>query len=130
MATRKNIIVVVEDDPEQRELVTEVLGRLKEYTIYSAGNSRDGFQKISQAIRNLALVITDLNIGKDDGGELLARLDRAVPDLRKVPRIIMSGTSEDDYMGRERRRRGRYDLWLNKPAELQVLLETVRRLLN
>jgi DNA-binding NtrC family response regulator len=128
---KKPVIVVIEDDPEIREMVSEVLGELSSYTICTASSSEEGLAKINKAEDRLALVITDLNIGSDSGGKLLAKLDRNGSYLRNVPRIIMSGTLEEDYLERKKKDRlGRYDYWIQKPAEVSMLLSTVRRLLN
>lgn len=124
---RKNIIVLIEDEPDHMEMLTEIMSSLPEFTILTAEDCDEALEVIRGAAAGLALIVTDFNLGEKNCGTLLAKLDKPRTRMSTVPRIIVSGSEEADYRGK---RFGRYDFWIPKHQAAELLLQTIRRLLS
>ncbi|HIQ04288.1 MAG TPA: response regulator, partial [Anaerolineae bacterium] len=82
-------ILIVDDDPEARELYQSLLAReLPDYPIRTAADGAEALTILEQEIPSL--VILDLMMPNVDGFEVLERM-RSRPKTRTVPVIVMSG---------------------------------------
>jgi signal transduction histidine kinase len=82
-------VLVVDDDPEMTRLLERMLRSFDAgYEVSRAQNGLEGLQRILEAPPDLALL--DLVMPGLDGGELVKRI-RAVPELRNLPVIAISG---------------------------------------
>ena len=79
------IILIVEDNPEVRCWLCEVLQR-EGYVTLSAGDGREALNLLDTS--NVGLVLSDLEMPGMDGRELLRRL-RAHPKHAKLPVVLM-----------------------------------------
>lgn len=115
----KTILVIEDDD----SIGTLLVDALSQETPYRAVLVTDGFQAL-KAIRSIkpSLFITDYRLPLMDGLELYDRL-HALRELEHTPVIIMSA-----YVP-QREVKKRNLIKLNKPFELDDLLNTVERLL-
>jgi len=73
------------------------------------------------------MLISDLGMPGEDGYDLITGIrNHPVDDARNTPAIALTGYTRDE--DRERALFAGYDEVLTKPAELDTLLETIRRL--
>ena len=90
-ATR--LVLVVDDEPEIREFVAEVL-REAGFRILAAGTGEEAVA-LAQAHRP-ALVLLDVMMPEMDGYTALTRL-RGHPSTRDIPVIVLTGQGEPIY---------------------------------
>jgi len=84
-------ILVAEDEPDIRELITFML-RFAGYEVVAAANGEDA---VLTAARELPdLVLLDVRMPRMTGYEA-CRLMRANPDLRNVPVVFLSAKGQD-----------------------------------
>jgi CheY-like chemotaxis protein len=112
-------ILVVEDDPEIREVVRDVL-QDEGYAVVTATNGKEGLERLRQMARP-CLVLLDLLMPVMNGGEFLTAL-RTTDVLATLPVVVFSAWSEeaqkirDDTQG-----------FVEKPVSLPALLDTVTK---
>ena len=87
----KASILIVEDDPEIRELVGFHLGR-DGYTVLQASTGEEGLKVAAQSAPDV--IVLDVMLPGVDGFEVLRRL-KADPALRRVPVILTTAKGED-----------------------------------
>ncbi len=116
--TAGSIVLIVEDDPSLR-LLCRVNLELEHYYVLEA-ETLDRARELV-ASEPVDVVLLDLHIGEDHGFELLPYLKAMRPDAAVC---MLSGTSESD----PERPEG-VDAFIRKPFELELLTDTVERLL-
>ncbi len=77
-------ILVIDDDPDVRKLI-RILLESKDHTVTEAEDGEEGIRRITD---DIDLVVTDINMPKIDGLELLLQIKRERPTL---PIIAVSG---------------------------------------
>jgi two-component system cell cycle sensor histidine kinase/response regulator CckA len=109
-------VLVVDDEPVIRSLVTEVL-QGEGHSVYSAGC---GTQALSlfQSHGEIDLLISDVTMPEMDGPALAKRLRAERPGL---PVLLMSGSTQSGQVS------SRFE-FLSKPFSITELLTRVRRL--
>lgn len=114
-------VLVVDDDPNLRELVRQQLSERG----YSVRQASDGNEAISEVRKSKPeLIILDVMMPGISGFDVAAVL-KSDPDTRGIPIIILSIVQDTDRgygLG--------VDKYLTKPAEAEVLADEVRRLLH
>ncbi|MBA9078636.1 hybrid sensor histidine kinase/response regulator transcription factor [Rufibacter quisquiliarum] len=81
-------VVVVDDEPEIRQLIRETLA--EEFDVLEAGNGEEAYQLLlAEAV---SLVVSDISMPLLDGISLLKRIKQS-PDLNDIPVIILTGKS-------------------------------------
>ena len=113
-------LLVVEDDPQMRQLLRKALVR-EGYDVVSA---EDGVQALETLANDDAfdLIVTDIRMPRMDGEKLLAELHQKHPQFKVV---LMTAYAElDQYM--ELMRAGAVD-YLPKPFKIPDLLAVVER---
>jgi two-component system, cell cycle sensor histidine kinase and response regulator CckA len=118
-------ILVVEDEPDLRDLVVQVL-EARGYTVVGAGSGKQALEQWSQRNRNIDLLLTDMVMPDGmTGCELATRLKNDAPDLRVIYTSGHSagvpGTQLADIDERQ---------FLAKPYRPSKLLEIVRSVLD
>jgi CheY-like chemotaxis protein len=108
-----HVILVVEDDDDIRELVVELL-RSQGCAVREASDGRRALEVLDEIGDDACLVLTDWEMPRMDGQELLARL-RAHQKLATLPVVIATGASLEHP---ERR-------VLRKPVSDEVLLRVI-----
>lgn len=116
-------ILVVDDDPQIRQLMIDVLIR-DGYRITWAADGQEAIDKI--AINPVDMVITDLSMPVRDGFALINDLRRDYP---QIPIVVVSG-NHDFICGNEGMSSIRADLFVAKPFSLSHLRTVVRTLLG
>lgn len=87
----KATILVVEDDPDIRELLSFALGK-EGWTVVPAADGEEGLAKLPAA--NPDLVVLDIMLPGMDGLELLRRI-KAEPGRKRLPVIMTTAKGED-----------------------------------
>jgi DNA-binding response OmpR family regulator len=117
-------IVVVEDDPKQRQLMQIVLGA-EGFDVRGAANGQQGVEVVREALP--ALVITDVMMPIKNGFELLR-------DLRSDPRTVHIPIIFVTALEGERHYKAGFSLgvddYMTKPWERTALLGRVRAVLQ
>jgi two-component system CheB/CheR fusion protein len=123
-ARRTGAVLVVEDDPDLRELL-EILLREEGHRVAAVSNGAAALRLVTQGVINPDLVLADYNLPDGlDGVQLMGRLREKL--RRPVPGVILTGdisasTSRDvaakDY------------LQFNKPVKSKDLLQAIQHLL-
>jgi len=113
-------LLVVEDDPLTRVLLSEALTRAG-CSVITADDGQQACDLLERGERP-RLIIVDWVLPKV-GGEDVVRYAHEDPNLRHVPIIVVTGADVDV-------RRMKVDATFKKPLDLQALLETVRHVLS
>ncbi|HSD49162.1 MAG TPA: response regulator [Actinomycetota bacterium] len=113
------LVLVVDDDLVALELALDVLG--------SAGYTVSGASTVAEAVdvargSRPGLVVLDLNLGEEDGLELVDRL-RTDPGLREVPVVVWSASTSPQDL--DRISAAGCDAFLGKPLSPQRFLDGV-----
>jgi two-component system chemotaxis response regulator CheY len=118
-------ILIVEDSPTMRQLLTFALRRLKGVEIVEAQDGMDGLRKVSSEPFDLALV--DINMPVMDGLKLIS-LIRGDESLQDIPIVVITteGASED----RDRALNLGANEYLSKPIQANKVLSVVQGLLK
>jgi DNA-binding response OmpR family regulator len=117
-------ILVVDDDPDLRDLIGYTLRRDGYFVI----EAEDGIAALLMAeVERPDLVLLDVNLPRLDGFEVCRRL-RAVPATSGIPIVMLTvrGTEEDQVRGLDLGA----DDYLAKPFSPRTLLARVRALLR
>lgn len=92
-------VLVVDDDPNVLEMVTEQLTRHSDFMVTQASNGQEGLDRVAE--QRPDVIILDLMMPVMDGFAVLEHLDRA-PDTRDIPVIIITAkdltSDERDYL--------------------------------
>lgn len=88
-------ILIVEDEPELRQLYTELL-KDEGYTIEEAVNGEDGFNLIKKGGYNLVLL--DIMLPKMDGLTILRKLEENPPEKPNGAIVILSNLGQDSII--------------------------------
>lgn len=119
-------VLIVDDSPSVRQVNSNLIKNAG----WQVSVAKDGLEALEmlQTGRNLPdIILTDVEMPRMDGYELLALLKRQ-ETLRKIPVIMITSRSGDKH------RRKAYDLgvseYLTKPYEESVLIKKIQQLLN
>lgn len=116
-------ILVVEDDPVNRELMVELLTAHG----YEVCEAEDGKTAIDMArAERPRLILMDLGLPGLDGIETTRRL-KADPVLRSIPIVVVTAHSQ---LKEPLARAAGCDGFLTKPVNRSMLLDTVTRLIS
>jgi two-component system response regulator AtoC len=110
-------ILVVEDEPAQREALCAFLG--EEYTMLEAANGPEALAHVRE--QAVDLVFLDLRLGREDGLDILRKLRDEAPGL-PVIMLTAHGTPEHAFTAY---RHGAVH-FMSKPYKLDELKERVR----
>ena len=115
-------VLLVEDDDDNRELMTEVL-ETAGYQVTTAAGGAEGLRKLSE--QTVDVVVTDVGMPGMGGLELARASKRIAP---RVPVVVVTGYSErEDIMSA----RGReVDAVLVKPVDPDLLTASVAELVK
>ncbi|MBP2644585.1 MAG: response regulator receiver protein [Firmicutes bacterium] len=118
MGKVQEVVLVIDDQPGIRRLLTEVLSE-EGYCVFEAANGYDGIQKAKD--NNPALILMDMKMPGLDGIETLRELRRL--DLgNKV--IMMTAYGELDLVN-EAKELGAVD-YITKPFDIVSLCEIIQ----
>ncbi len=112
-------VLVVEDDPDLREVLGETL-ELDGYDVETASDGTTALEILGS--RNIGMVVSDVQMRPMDGTELLGRIKTLYPS---VPVLLMTAYG-DIQKAVSAMRDGAVD-YLSKPFEADMLLEKVKQ---
>jgi len=121
--TVRRRVLVADDMPEIRHLVTRFLGR-HGFDVSRAENGREAWRMFRRTPYDL--VITDLQMPIMDGAALMARIKTMAPETPVVVITGQTGRTVRDMLGDK----GRAEAVLPKPFNFDTLLNTVKTLLD
>jgi CheY-like chemotaxis protein len=113
------IVLVVEDDEDNRDLVQGFLER-QGATVRSAGSVMDAKQAFAEGLPDV--VLTDMNFADGDGFEVLTAL-RACEGAASLPIIAVTGQAERS--ARERAIEAGFTKYVTKPFDVFALIAAV-----
>lgn len=117
-------ILLIEDNLEVLDITTELL-ESEGYTIFTAKDGKDGFEKACH--KQPDLIICDIVMPQWDGFHLLREL-RAHPSLYVVPLLFYTARSEEKDI-KKGLELGAYD-YMVKPTNIDEFLATIRKCLG
>jgi putative two-component system response regulator len=115
------LILVVDDEPGVRRLVAAQVAAMG-FETEIAADAESALEIVEEHSDRLALVLSDVNMPRTDGVELL----RSIKRLDEAIQVVMVTGMNDLDTVRECLREGAYD-YLIKPFELEDLGNTVQR---
>ncbi len=121
--TGRETVLLVEDEPDILELMTEMLERL-DYTVIAADSPGKAIRLAREYPDRIQLLITDIVMPEMNGRDLAEKLCELFPELKK---IYMSGYTAD-IIGQH----GILDssvFFIQKPFSIQELTAMVRKVL-
>ena len=110
-------VLIVDDEPDFRKFVTEVLGA---FAVLEAGSGQEALEILQE--EQLDLVITDIMMPGMDGHTLLTNLRSRYPGL---PVMGVSGFVDEDQVEPPT-----FDSFIDKPVPAEKLLELVETALS
>lgn len=119
----KPSILLVEDEPELRYLIRNVLK--EQYVIYEAGTGLEALSFLNKTIPSL--IISDVMMPDMDGLEL-CRTVKQTPAMAQIPFVILSARGSEDHKT-EGYELGA-DAYIPKPFQINYLHVRIRKLLD
>lgn len=113
-------ILVVEDSPTMRQLITFAMKRIPNSRVIEATDGVDALKKLSS--EKIDLILADINMPVMDGLKLVS-LVRSNASYQKIPIIII--TTEGAKEDRERALALGANAYLSKPIQTQELIKIV-----
>jgi signal transduction histidine kinase/DNA-binding response OmpR family regulator/ligand-binding sensor domain-containing protein len=119
----KNIILVVEDEPDVREFIRAPLEPF--YTVEEAGDGQEGIAKAKEIIPDL--IVSDIMMPGTDGYELCRVLKNAI-DTSHIPIILLTAKASEESIiqGLETGA----DDYITKPFNTRMLLNRIKNLIE
>jgi len=125
----KSYVLIVDDDPD----MVETVGMMLESKGYEVGKAYDGVEG-EEAIRNRKpdLVVLDVMMPRKNGYVLCAELKKK-PETKDIPVILLTAVGEavptTSYSHADGMATAAED-YIPKPVDVQVLVESIERLIN
>jgi PAS domain S-box-containing protein len=121
----ENVILVVNDDPDQLELMSEAL-KMAGYRVLNASDGHEAFEIAKRKLPDL--VISDVRMPRVDGVDL-CRLIRSDHNLGAIPILLASALQKDTESAIEGLEAGADD-YLEIPFDMMRLIAQVARLIE
>lgn len=121
MVKPRPTVLVVDDDPDIRDTIADVLGD-EGYPVELASNGREALDVLGTGEAKPGLILLDLMMPELDGWGFMAEVEK-VPRLAAIPVIVFSAHSVNAEAVSALKVRG----FLRKPLRLHELLELVGR---
>ena len=118
-------VLIVEDSPTMRQLISFALKRLRGIRIIEASDGVDGLKKLST--EKFDLIFTDINMPIMDGLKLVS-LVRNDANYKGTPIVVI--TTEGAQEDRERALALGANDYITKPIQANRILDVARTLLN
>lgn len=118
-------VLIVEDSPTMRQLISFALKRLRGIRVVEANDGVDGLKKLSA--EQFDLIFTDINMPVMDGLKLVS-IVRGDANHSHIPIVII--TTEGAQEDRERALALGANDYITKPIQPNRILDVTRGLLN
>ena len=117
----RGTVMVVEDDPDLREVIAEVLAADR-FTVVQAANGADALDLLRSAPELPSLILLDLMMPVMNGMQFRA-VQRADPRLAAIPVVVMSAVTDGEA------KTAALDpaAFLRKPTDREGMLAMVRQ---
>lgn len=119
----KNSILLVDDDPNLRELLRQML-ELGGYEVIEAEDGLDALEKLEERMPDM--MVLDVMMPNMDGVSLCKKL-RATADFARLPIIMLSGKTQ--HRAVQEGLAAGANCYLCKPITVSELIQAVRGLL-
>ena len=119
----EHLVLLIDDDDHVRRTLERVCGLIEGVLTLSASNVADGYRMFEDT--SIDLIITDLSMPDETGLGLLKRVRGGGSD---IPVMVFSGSFTPGT--REKAQELGATEILNKPANIETLMATIRRLLG
>jgi two-component system cell cycle response regulator DivK len=120
----KGCVLIVEDNQLNRELLRDWL-EVEGYEVWSTADLKTSYEVFAKRIPDAVLL--DINLGKDDGLDLVAWM-RQKPEMREIP--VIAVTAHALVAEQERILQAGCRACLSKPINFQGLREQLKRSLQ
>jgi CheY-like chemotaxis protein len=120
----KHCILIVEDNQLNRELLRDWL-EVEDYEVWSAADLNASYEVFSKRLPDIVLL--DINLGKDNGLDLLAWM-RQKPQTCEIP--VLAVTAHALVAEQERILKAGCRACLSKPIDFQLLRKELNRWLQ
>jgi two-component system cell cycle response regulator DivK len=120
----KRCILIVEDNQLNRELLRDWL-EMEGYEVWTAADLKSSYEVFAK--RLLDVVLLDINLGAEDGLDLVAWM-RQKPETREIP--VIAVTAHALVAEQERILKAGCRACLPKPIDFQLLREELYRRLQ
>jgi CheY-like chemotaxis protein len=121
---RNETILVVEDDPDVRSYIAEILNELK-YSVVQSADAETALEMCSDKTTKIDLLLTDVVLPGIDGRQLAEEMKKLRPTIKV---LFMTGYSRNAIVHQGRLDRG-VEL-IQKPITHSELSERIRGLLD
>lgn len=118
-------ILIVEDSPTMRQLLTFAVKRLSGVETVEAADGVDGYKKLTGG--KFDLVLADINMPVMDGLKLVSII-RANPQYKDIPIVMV--TTEGGKEDREKALSLGANAYITKPIQAPHVLSVVKELLK
>ena len=118
-------VLIVEDSPTMRQLISFALKRLRGISIIEASDGVDGLKKL--AAEKFDLIFTDINMPIMDGLKLVSLL-RNDANYKQTPIVVI--TTEGAQEDRERALALGANDYITKPIQANKIMDIARTMLN
>ena len=125
MAEHNFNVLVVDDDPAYRKVLTKLLETKLNCAVFQAENPRDAFEYLSG--NRPDLLIIDMQMPIMDGYSAIMHI-RAIPDQKDLPVIVYSALSSSTLI-KELVRLGVAD-FIVKPSTTETIIEKIAKVLK
>ena len=132
MAEALKKVLVVDDEPDAVEFVTEILTDLEGYSVISAEDGIKGLEKARAEEPDL--IILDIQMPKKDGFTVFSDLKRD-PATKDIPVIMLTGLTARTGMKFSAEDMGEYmdvepETYIDKPIDPGELQQAVEKILG
>ncbi|MCH8214807.1 MAG: response regulator [Proteobacteria bacterium] len=117
---RGHTMLYVEDDPANRKLMAEIIGRVPNLTMVSAGSAETGLELARE--RTPDVIVMDISLPGASGFEALKRL-REMEQTRHVPVIALTANAMPGDVARGAR--AGFHRYLTKPVQVEEILAAI-----
>jgi two-component system chemotaxis response regulator CheY len=119
----KKKVLIVDDSEFVRNYHAQVLSQAN-FDVLTAVDGNDGLEKLYS--NSCDAILTDINMGQLDGYEFIRRV-RAESRYDELPIIIVS--TEGEELDQTKGFEAGANLYINKPLDPEVMIESIRLLL-
>lgn len=121
---KETVVMVVDDSPSVRHMTSKVI-EAAGWTIEIAKDGVDALEKLNIATRKPDVILSDIEMPRMDGYELVASL-QLQPGLREIPVVFITSRSGEKH--RDKAFAAGVTEYLAKPYEDRELVATIKRL--
>lgn len=125
MSSNQEVIVLAEDSPPNRKILTHLLEKMG-FKVIACENGQEALNALTSSPDNsIKVLLSDIMMPTMDGLELLRQV-RANDKYKDLPVVLITAVSEKDYI--ERARAMNVSGYILKPVTFQRVFEKMKAL--